>query len=191
MFDPPELVPYSKYTLNDNDTPEHRQVSLELARQSLVLLKTRASCRWTASKYKRIAVIGPNSDSKSMLLGNYHGSASKPISILAGIRQLAGPDVEVTYTLGTPVTSERRTAAWSGQDNTTTRPAIDLTAEALRNANEADLIIYVGGITARRKAKDLTAAPSNCPTCRSNSFRRCKRPASRWSWSIAAALPSR
>ena len=39
LFDPADKVPYSKYTLKDNDTPEHREVALEIARQSLVLLK--------------------------------------------------------------------------------------------------------------------------------------------------------
>ena len=38
-------------------------------------------------------------------------------------------------------------AAWSRQDNDTTRPVPELTAEALSNATNADLIIYVGGIT--------------------------------------------
>jgi beta-glucosidase len=163
LFDPPEKVPYSKYTMKDNDTPEHRQVSLELARQSLVLLKNDGLLPLDRSKYKRIAVIGPNSDSKSMLVGNYHGSASHPVSILAGIKQLAGPNIEVTYALGTPVTSERRTAAWSGQDNTTTRPANDLSAEAIKNANEADVIIYVGGITAAQEGEGFDRSKIELP----------------------------
>ncbi|HEX7576479.1 MAG TPA: glycoside hydrolase family 3 C-terminal domain-containing protein, partial [Verrucomicrobiae bacterium] len=147
LFDSADKVPYSKYTIKDNDTPEHRQVALEIARQSLVLLKNDGILPLDRSKFKRIAVIGPNGDSKSMLHGNYHGSASHPISILNGIRQLAGTNIEVTFALGSPVTTNKATAAWSGQDNTTTRPLPELSAEALRNATNADLIIYVGGIT--------------------------------------------
>jgi beta-glucosidase len=147
LFDLAEKVPYSKLTIKDNDTPEHRQVALEIARQSLVLLKNNGILPLDRSKLKRIAVIGPNGDSKSMLHGNYHGSASHPISILNGIRQLAGTNIEVTFALGSPVTTNKTTAAWSGQDNTTTRPLPELSAEALRNATNADLIIYVGGIT--------------------------------------------
>ena len=74
LFDPAEKVPYSKYTLKDNDTPEHRQVALEMARQSLVLLKNDGILPLDRSKLKRIAVIGPNGNSTSMLHGNYHGS---------------------------------------------------------------------------------------------------------------------
>jgi len=147
MFDPADKVPYAKYTLKDNDTPENRQVALALARQSLVLLKNDGILPLDRSKFKRIAVIGPNSDSKSMLHGNYHGAASHPVSILAGIKQSAGPNIEITFTLGSPITTRPGTAAWSTQDNTTTRPLPDLAAEALANATNADLIIYVGGIT--------------------------------------------
>jgi len=159
LFDPDEKVAYSKYTLKDNDTPEHRQVALELARQSLVLLKNDGILPLERAKYKKIAVIGPNADSKSMLLGNYHGSASKPISILAGIKELAGPGMEVTNALGTPITSVTRTAPYSGQDNTTTRPLNEVNAEALMLAQEADLVIYVGGNTAAQEGEsyDRTA----------------------------------
>ena len=82
------MVPYSKYTIKDNDTPEHEQVALELARQSLVLLNNNGILPLDQAKIKRIAVIGPNGNSTSMLHGNYHGSASHPVSILSGIKQL-------------------------------------------------------------------------------------------------------
>ena len=121
LFDPADKVPYSKYTIKDNDTPEHRQVALELARQSMVLLKNDGILPLDRSKYKRIAVIGPNGDSKSMLMGNYHGTASRPISILSGIKQLAGPNIEVTFALGTPITTERRDSR-RGARRTTRRP---------------------------------------------------------------------
>jgi beta-glucosidase len=147
LFDPAEKVPYSKYTIKDNDTPEHRQVALEVARQSLVLLKNDGILPLDRSKYKRIAVIGPNGKSKSMLEGNYHGSASRPISILDGIKQLAGTNIEVTFAQGSPITTKPGTAAWSRQDNETKRPLPELKAEALSHAENADLIIYVGGIT--------------------------------------------
>jgi beta-glucosidase len=147
LFDPAEKVPYSKYTIKDNDTPEHQQVALELARQSLVLLKNDGILPLNQAKIKRIAVIGPNGNSTSMLHGNYHGSASHPVSILSGIKQLVGTNIEVTFAFGCPVTTKTGTAAWSAQDNTTTRPLPELAAGALANATNADLIIYVGGIT--------------------------------------------
>jgi len=147
LFDPAGQDPYSQYTLKDNDTPEHQEVALALARQSLVLLKNDGLLPLNRSKLKRIAVIGPNGNSTSMLHGNYHGTASHPVSILNGIQQLAGTNIEVTFALGSPITTKSGTAAWSTQDNTTTRPLPELSAEAVSNAMNADLIIYVGGIT--------------------------------------------
>jgi len=81
------------------------------------------------------------------LEGNYHGSASHPITILNGIKELAGTNIVVTFALGSPITTNKAVAAWSGQDNTTTRPVAELRAEALSQATNADVIIYVGGIT--------------------------------------------
>ncbi len=165
LFDPPEKVPYSKYTIKDNDTPEHGQVALEVARQSLVLLKNDGILPLDRSKYKRIAVIGPNGDCKSMLEGNYHGSASHPISILDGIKRLAGPGIEVTFALGSPNTTSRRTAAWSQQDNTTNRPLEELKAEALAVAEKADLIIYAGGLTPAQEGEGLDRDSIELPEC--------------------------
>jgi len=147
IFDPPEKCQYSKIGINQNDTPEHRELALELARQSLVLLKNDGILPLVRSKLKRIAVIGPNGNSTSMLHGNYHGSASHPVSILNGIKQLCGTNIEVTFAQGSPITTKPGTAAWSAQDNTTTRPLPELTAEAISRATNADLIVYVGGIT--------------------------------------------
>lgn len=147
LFDPPERVPYSKYTIKDNDTPENAQVALEHARQSIVLLKNNGILPLDRSKLKRIAVIGPNANSRTMLHGNYHGTASKPITILAGIKKLAGPNIEVLHAMGCPITTNRAIAPWSRQDNETDRSLDELQAEALNVATSADVIIYVGGLT--------------------------------------------
>jgi beta-glucosidase len=168
LFDPAEKVAYSKYTIKDNDTPEHEKVALELARQSLVLLKNDGILPLNRSKLKKIAVIGPNGNSKSMLEGNYHGSASHPVTILSGIKELAGPNIEVTSALGTPVTTNRATAAWSGQDNTTTRPLDELKAEALKLAADADLVIYVGGITPAQEGEGFDRNAIELPEVQEN-----------------------
>jgi beta-glucosidase len=149
LFDPPEDCPYSKIGIDQNDTPQHRALALKIAEESIVLLKNDGTLPLDHSKTKRIAVIGPNGNSTSMLHGNYNGSARHPISILNGIKQLAGPNIEVTFAQGCPITTEtnRGIAAWSRQDNDTTRSLPELNAEALSNAANADLIIYVGGIT--------------------------------------------
>jgi beta-glucosidase len=168
LFDPTEKVPYSKYTIKDNDTPEHGKLALEVARQSMVLLKNDGILPLDRSKLKRIAVIGPNGQSKSMLEGNYHGSASHPVSILDGIKQVAGANIEVTFAQGSPVTTKPGAAAWSGQDNGTTRPLPELKAEALSHAANADLIIYVGGITPAQEGEGFDRDSIELPEVQEN-----------------------
>ena len=149
LFDPPQDCPYSKIGIDQNDTPQNRALALKVAEESIVLLKNDGVLPLDRSRIKRIAVIGPNANSTTMLHGNYHGSARRPISILNGIKLVAGTNIEVTFAQGCPITTEtnRGVAAWSRQDNNPIRPLPELNAEALSNATNADLIIYVGGIT--------------------------------------------
>lgn len=87
MFDPPGRVPWSRLTLTDNDTPEHRQLALDAARESIVLLKNDAHTLPLKPGIKTIAVVGPNADSLDVLLGEYHGMPSRYTTILDGIRR--------------------------------------------------------------------------------------------------------
>lgn len=103
MFDPPEDVPYSKITIAENDTEAHRQLAHRAAQETLVLLKNSDHLLPLGTKYKKIAVIGPNADSVDPLLGNYNGTPSKPVTILAGIRQRFGTD-NVIYAQGSGLT---------------------------------------------------------------------------------------
>jgi beta-glucosidase len=102
MFDPPDKVPFSKYTLADLDTPEHAALALKAARESIVLLTNNGVLPLDKSKLKRVAVIGPNAASTPMLLGNYNGTPTAPITVLDGIRAALGAGVEVTTGAGVP-----------------------------------------------------------------------------------------
>ncbi len=86
LFDPPSSVPYSKWTAVDNDTEAHRQLALRMARESLVLLKNKNNFLPLKHVPATIAVIGPDADSLDTLEGNYSGTPSKPVTVLAGIR---------------------------------------------------------------------------------------------------------
>jgi len=146
MFDPAEKVAYSTITIKDNDTPEHRQLALQIARESLVLLKNDGILPLNRAKLKRIAVIGPNANSVGMLQGNYNGSASHPVTVLNGIKAVAGANIDVTYAQGCPLTTEP-IRGFGRQPSLQTRPLPELQAEAISNVIAADLVIYVGGIT--------------------------------------------
>ena len=113
MFDPPELVPWSRLTLADNDTPEHRQLALKAAQESIVLLKNERNILPLKSTVKTIAVIGPNSDSLDVLMGNYSGTPSQYSTILDGIRKRLAATKVITSigsvpaeTIGVPITKD-------------------------------------------------------------------------------------
>jgi beta-glucosidase len=103
MFDPPESVPWSKLTIADNDTPAHRQLALEAARKSIVLLKNEHNTLPLKPSLKSIAVIGPNADSLPVLLGNYNGTPSSYTTILEGIRKRFR-NAKITTAIGAPLT---------------------------------------------------------------------------------------
>lgn len=101
MFDPPELVPYSKIPYTVNDSPEHGALALETARKSIVLLKNEGPLlALDISKLRTVAVIGPNADSLDALVGNYNGDPSHPVTPLEGIRRKLGRRVKVLYSRG-------------------------------------------------------------------------------------------
>ena len=104
MFDPPEMVPYAKIPFSANDSPEHRQLALDAARESVVLLKNENNTLPLRKDLKAIAVIGPNADEVPVLLGNYNGQPSRATTPLAGIRQRVSPQTKVLHATGTTLT---------------------------------------------------------------------------------------
>jgi beta-glucosidase len=105
MFDPPELVPYAQIPYSVVDSDEHRALALEVAQQSLVLLKNQDNLLpLDLNTIQSIAVIGPNADETMVLTGNYMGTPAEPISVLAGIQSVAAEGTEVNYAKGCELT---------------------------------------------------------------------------------------
>jgi beta-glucosidase len=99
MFDPPAKDPYSAIPISENDSQPHRALALQTARETLVLLKNEHRLLPLSGHYKTIAVIGPNADSVAALVGNYNGTPSDPITVLAGVRERF-PESNVIYAEG-------------------------------------------------------------------------------------------
>ena len=98
MFDPASMVKYAQIPYSANDSPEHRQLALEAARKSIVLLKNDGHTL-PLQKSLKVAVIGPNADNEDALVGNYSGVPAAPVTPLAGIRLKIGP-ANVLYARG-------------------------------------------------------------------------------------------
>ncbi len=100
MFDPPETVPYAQIPYDIVDSPKHKELALTAAQKSLVLLKNDNNTLPLPKSLGSLAVIGPNADQWLMLLGNYNGVPSNPVTPLQGIKDLLGPSVKVQYAQG-------------------------------------------------------------------------------------------
>lgn len=99
MFDPPEMVKWTKIPYTVVDDKEHKDLALEAARKSIVLLKNQNNLLPLKKDLKTVAVIGPNADQWQMLLGNYNGLPSDPITPLRGIKEKL-PNTNVLYAQG-------------------------------------------------------------------------------------------
>ena len=85
-MDDPALVEWSKIPYSAMDSKEHRQISLDMARQTLVLLQNKGGVLPLQKNKEKIAVIGPNADDEPLMWGNYNGTPNHTVTILDGIK---------------------------------------------------------------------------------------------------------
>jgi beta-glucosidase len=98
-FDLPAMVPYSSVTKDKLDSKENRDLALEVAQKSIVLLKNNGTLPFQKDKTKSIAVIGPNATEAQ--LGTYSGWPTVLISPLEGIvKKAAALGIRVDYAMG-------------------------------------------------------------------------------------------
>ena len=133
-FDPPEQQPYRKLSKADVDTIPTRQLSLEAAQQSIVLLKNvnkALPLSLDQLNNKKIALIGPSANATSLMQGNYYGAAPfllDPVTAFKGLVQ--GHSISVNFAYGCKI---------SDGDQSGFAAAIDL-------AQSSDVVFYFGGI---------------------------------------------
>ena len=101
MFDEDDKVPYNKLGHDAVDTAASKAFNLEVAEKILVLLKNKDNILpLDKTKLKSIAVVGPNADSRKALVGNYEGTASRYFTVLDGLHEYLGDDVQIRYSEG-------------------------------------------------------------------------------------------
>ncbi len=87
MFDPPSSYAYGLIPISENNSSQHRQLSLQAARESMVLLKNKDKILPLKSGISRIAVVGPTAELVQSLQGNYNGPPPSPVYPLNGIEK--------------------------------------------------------------------------------------------------------
>ena len=116
---------------------EHILKAREAEQKSCVLLKNDGVLPLDTEKIRTLAVIGPNANSRAALIGNYHGTSSRYITVLEGIQDALGEDVRVLYAQGSHLFKDREEAL--GQPD-------DRIAEALAAAEASDAVVLVVGL---------------------------------------------
>jgi len=85
-MDDDSIVPWTKIPTSVIDCDKHRELALEMSRQTMTLLQNKNNILPLSKSVKKIAVIGPNADDKPLMWGNYHGTPNQTITILDGIK---------------------------------------------------------------------------------------------------------
>jgi len=145
MFDPPEMVSYTKIPYDVVNDEDHKQLARETALKSIVLLKNENNLLPLRKEIGTVAVIGPNSDQSFVLLGNYNGTPSDPVTPLRGIKEKLNGFSEVIYAHG---------CTWADglQED---QSAEAMKKEAIKVAGMADVVIMVMGITPRLEGEEM------------------------------------
>ena len=121
---------------------EHRAINRKMAQESIVLLKNEGVL--PLSKTARVAVIGPNADSRDVLLANYNGTPDSYVTLLAGIREACRG--RVTYAKGAHLYDEHP----NSEQGITIR-------EAVITARQSDVVVMCMGLDAVLEGEEGTA----------------------------------
>ncbi|MGA3091676.1 MAG: glycoside hydrolase family 3 N-terminal domain-containing protein [Terriglobales bacterium] len=142
LFEVPYVDPVHAEEVTN--TPEHQQLALDAAHEAIILLKNQNHLLpLDRSKYKRIAVIGPNA--ADVHLGGYSGEPGRGTSVLHAIKDKVGSGREVLYAEGCKITET--VPDWNADKVVLGDPTLNAKriAEALPIARRADLILLVLG----------------------------------------------
>lgn len=120
---------------------KHRELALQSARESMVLLKNENNILpLDRKKYKKIAIIGPNADECN--LGGYSHIPRTKISPLEAIKEKY-KDIEVVYAQGCNLTVGKE--SYTASILTPREKNLKLIKEAVDLAKDADIIILILG----------------------------------------------
>lgn len=138
MFDPVERVPFAQSPFEVNCSKAHREQALWAARESIVLLKNKDQLLPLRRDIGSIAVIGPNANDDRVVVANYFGVPTDPVTPLEGIRRAVSPATNVLYTDGCKLLGNK-TDGLSRAGNL---------SEAVSVAERADAVVLVLGLSA-------------------------------------------
>ena len=105
-MDDPSLVEWSKIPYSAMSTKASANISLDMARQTIVLLQNKGGILPLSKNKEKIAVVGPNADNMPMMWGNYNGQPNHTVTILDGIK---AKQKKLTFVPGCDLTYDKVT----------------------------------------------------------------------------------
>jgi beta-glucosidase len=139
MFDPPARVPFAKIKPSVVGCAKHRQLSLQMARESIVLLENKNATLPLRKDLRSLAVIGPNAMDMTVLLGNYNGYAPAMSSVAEGILGKVSPGTQTYIGKGCELTGDK--PLWYGECS-------------LLAMKDSDAVVAVVGYTAEIEGEE-------------------------------------
>ena len=145
LFDDPYKYSNEQREADLTMTQESFDAARDVARKSIVLMKNDNQVLPLSKEIKTIAVIGALADDKDSPLGNWRGNATPntAVTLLEGIKQAVGDDVEVIYAKGCDIVNNKEMKFFTQlEENRTDRSGF---AQAVKAAKKADVVIMAVG----------------------------------------------
>jgi beta-glucosidase len=150
LFDDPFRYCSEERAKNEILTPANLQFARETATKTFVLLKNDKQVL-PLKKSGKIALVGPLGNTKANMPGTWSVNADMNItsSLLEGLKNVAGNDVKITYSLGSNLIADakqQQDATMFGRDiPRDNRSEEELIKEAVNNAKNADVVVAALG----------------------------------------------
>lgn len=168
LFQDPYKYCDSKRAKTEIFTASNRKEAREISAQSLVLLKNQNQLL-PLKKSGTIALIGPLADAKNNMSGTWSVATigEKCISLLQGIQEVAGKSTKVLYAKGSNLdydeTFETNATMFGKTLNRDSRSKEELIAEALKVANQSDVIVAALGESAEMSGESSSRTNLEIP----------------------------
>jgi beta-glucosidase len=152
---------------------DNRKAAREIAEHSFVLLKNNNQVL-PLKKTGTIALIGPLADNHRNMLGTWSvsGDPSKSVSVIEGIKNVAGSGVNILYAKGANISDDsmlvKRTNTLGIEIDPETRSSEDMLHEAVETANKADVIVAVLGEAADMSGESSSRSDIGIPESQEN-----------------------
>ncbi|MDB5224369.1 MAG: beta-D-glucoside glucohydrolase, partial [Chitinophagaceae bacterium] len=173
LFDDPYHYTDIKRSQTEIFTDANRKVARDIAAQSFVLLKNQNNIL-PLKKSGTIALIGPLADNKENMPGTWSVATdySKPISVLAGLKEVVGNSVKILTARGSNLDEdslfEDRAGMFGKSLHRDTRPAADIIQEAVNIANQSDVIVAALGESAEMSGESSSRSNIEIPAVQKN-----------------------